>query len=310
MPVRSSLTSVLSKEEINALLSPQDEEASFDLLRRSHHLHKSPVFEKIVDTFVQLLGASLKNIIQDEDIVIQNKSFSSCELGEYLNHLPQSSCLGSFQIKEWKQKMILCFDNALAYSLIDTTLGGTRGPSAYSLTKRNYTKIEQDILSKIYSQLSDILSQVFGHEISFDSLNTNPKAALIAHPSCEILSAHFDISFGDKGGQMRIILPAFLMQTEEMKNVPVQCSSSPDIEDSLLPSLMNVHLDLKAVLDCKEMSFSEITRWKKGDFIPLSYVEDKKLSLVCHETPLFKGELLIHKKNISIQIQKTEGEDC
>ena len=307
MSAQSSLTSVLSKEEIEALLSPQTQ--PFDLLKNSDHLPKNSFFEQITTTFTQMLGACLKHIIKDDEIVIQNKLFSSTELGEYLNHLPHSGSLGLFQIPEWKQKMILCLDNALAYSLIDMTLGGTRGPAAYSLTKANYTKIEQDILSRIYSLLAPYLSQVFNQTFFFETLDTNPKTALIAHPACEVFIAHFDISFGDKGGQLEIVLPAFLMQTEEVKNKAAENFNIP-AQESLLEPLMNVCLDLKAVLDCKEVSFNEVTRWKKGDIIPLSYVEDKKLSLVCHETPLFKGELLIHKKNISIQIQKTEGEDC
>jgi len=307
MSAQSSLTSVLSKEEIEALLAP--EKPVLDLLKHSNRLQKNSTFEKITTTFIQMLGASLKHIVKDEEIIVQNKLFSSAELGEYLNHLPHSGVLGFFQIPDWKQKMLLCFDNALAYSLIDMTLGGTRGTAAYSLTKANYTKIEQDLLSRIFSQLAPSLSQVFGQKFSFETLDTNPKTALIAHPACEILVAHFDISFGDKGGQVEIVLPAFLMQTEEMKNQPMEIPNIPT-EEGILSSLMNVSLDLKAVLDCKELSFNEVTRWKKGDIIPLSYVEDKKLSLVCHETPLFKGELLVHKKNISIQIQKVEGENC
>ena len=301
-----SLTSVLSKEEIEALLSPKT--SPVDLMEHSRHLPKNGAFEKITTTFAQMLAPSLEHVIKDEEIIIQSKLFSSAELGDYLNRLPPSGTLGLFQIPNWKQKMMLCFDNALAYSLIDMTLGGTRGPSAYSLTKANYTQIEKDLLSRLYSHLAPTLSQVFEQEISFDTLDTNPKTALIAHPACEVFIARFDISFGDKGGQMDIVLSAFLIQTEEMKNKSLPNWNIPQ-EAGLLPSLMNVCLDLKAVLDCKEISFNEVIRWKKGDIIPLSYVEDKKLSLVCHETPLFKGELLVHKKNLSIQIQKVEGED-
>ena len=303
-PETSALSNILTQEEIDALLMPQEQDkkaAPQNLLKNAMPVKKYPELEKNMDALSRSLMTTLHHITQSENIRIDIQSFIFGQLGAYLDTLPTPSMLGFYQVKEWKQSLLASLDVNLSYCLLDIALGGRRGTSAMSMDGRAYTSIEKSILRNILKSFTNDFSKTFAKEISFENMDTNPKTALIASPACEIIISRMEVILDKRKGIIDIILPAHLLsyiETEEEKQ-----TENSYFEDLAL-AVSKVPLELKAVLDKKEIPFKDVLKWKTGDILPLSYFEEKPIELSCQNQPLFKGSLQVRKKIISVQIDK------
>ncbi|MBO5997787.1 MAG: FliM/FliN family flagellar motor switch protein [Alphaproteobacteria bacterium] len=306
----SSLSNILTQEEIDALLNPQEpapKSNPFQLLKTTTAPRKYPALEKYIDAFCRSIMTSLHQLTQTENVSATVQSFVFGQLGAYLDTLPSPSMLGFYEIKEWKQSALVSLDFNLTYCLLDMTLGGRRGTSAMSLEGRAYTPIEKSIIQKILKTLTADFNKSFEQTFLFENMDTNPKTALIASPACNVVISRIEISLDKRKGVLDFILPAHLL--EQMDDIECPVSTQNDYTEKLKMALYRVPMELNAVLDKKEIPFSSVLKWKAGDTLPLSYFEDKPLEISCQNQVLFKGSLHVNKKNISIQIEKKIFED-
>jgi flagellar motor switch protein FliM len=305
----SALSNILTQEEIDALLEPQaNERKTFpqDLLKNAPPARKYPKLEEHLDALCRSLISTLRTTTQSENIRIDVQSFIFGQLGAYLDTLPTPSMLGFYQVNEWKQSILTTFDFNLSYCLLDIILGGRRGPSAMSVDGRAYTSIEKNILRGVFKQFSDDFSKIFETSFCFENMDTNPKTALIASPACDIIIARLEVTLDKRKGLMDIIFPSHLLPHIQKQENDEKFSA---FSEDLALAVLKVPLELKAVLDKKEIPFKEVLQWKVGDKLPLSYFEDKPIELFSQNKMLFKGSLQVKKKTISVQIEKRIKKD-
>lgn len=306
----SSLSNILTQEEIDALLNPQEEMPktnSLQLLKTAAPPKRYPALEKYMDAFCRSVMTSLHQLTQTENIHTSIQSFVFGQLGAYLDTLPIPSMLGFYKIQEWKQSALVSLDFNLTYCLLDMALGGRRGTSAMSLEGRAYTPIEKSIIQTILKTLTSDFNKAFEQTFLFENMETNPKTALIASPACDVVITRIEISLDKRKGILDFILPAHLLtQMDSIENPIIEQN---DYTERLALAISRVPLELNAVLDKKEIPFSSVLKWKAGDTLPLSYFEDKPLEMSCQNQLLFKGSLHVNKKNISVQIEKKIFED-
>lgn len=306
----SSLSNILTQEEIDVLLNPQETVEKTDmlqLLKTTTPPKKYPALEKYMDAFCRSIMTSLHQLTQTENIHTNIQSFVFGQLGAYLDTLPSPSMLGFYQIKDWKQSALVSLDFNLTYCLLDMTLGGRRGTSAMSLEGRAYTPIEKSIIRTILKTLTTDFNKSFEQTFIFENMETNPKTALIASPACDVVITRIEVSLDKRKGVLDFILPAHLL--DQMDSIEFPVSSQDDFTEKLAQAITRVPLELNAVLDKKEIPFSSVLKWKVGDTLPLNYFEDKPLEMSCQNQLLFKGSLHVNKKNISVQIEKKIFED-
>ncbi len=301
----SSLSNILSQEEIDALLNSEDESVKsspLQLLKTAQAPKKYPELEKSMDAFSRSMMTSLHQMTQSENIRVDIQSFIYGQLGAYLDTLPNPTMMGFYQAQQWRQSILLSMDFNLTYCLLDMTLGGRRGTSAMSLEARSYTPIEKGIIQKILKTFSCDFDKAFNQNFVFENMDTNPKTALIASPACDIIITRLEVVLDKRKGIMDIILPTHLLH--QMAPVAQNLEQANDFTENLAQAISRAPLELKAVLDKKEIPFKTVLKWKVGDMLPLSYFEDKPLELSCQNQTLFKGNLHVHKKMISVKIQK------
>lgn len=302
----SALSNILTQEEIDALLTPAVEEkkaSTFELVKNAPPAQHYPLFEKKLDALCRYLAMTIKKITSSDNIQASVQSFITGQLGAYLDTLPKPSIIGYYRLNKYKQSCLMSVSTSLAYCLVDMALGGRRGTSAIQIENRNYTKIEQTILQKILNEISPDLTQSFEEQFTFEAIDINPKTAFIASPCCDVLIARLDVTIEKSKGVIDIVLPSHLLSQLDLDNLPTLQASDAFAQD-LATSLMRVGLELKAVLDEKQLSFKAVCRWKKGDILPLTYSEDKPIILQANGQRLFKGALKVHQKNISIELTK------
>ncbi|MGN1091904.1 MAG: flagellar motor switch protein FliM [Alphaproteobacteria bacterium] len=293
----SALHDLLTQEEIDALLKVDNKKLS-DLIKVSSDRKKCPTFEKNINLFARLLITTIQNLTQTDDISIEFKDITFSLLGNYLDSLDSSSVLGLYSLSNLRQTCLIALNSDISYTLIDMCLGGRRGTAALPVMTRPYTQIEKNILSTFFTNIAPNLNDALKENFIFENLNTTPKTALIASPACEIVIAHIKITVENRTGLLEFVIPSHLIQQmyeeQEVQNTP------PDMANALL----NVPVELKAVLDKTQIPFSNVLKWKKGDLLPLSYFDEEPIEMMCANQTLFKGSLHVNKKMFFISIDK------
>ena len=310
----NELSNILTQEEIDALLSPQDEQSKspLHLVKTNQGVKPMPELEKYIDSFSRHLTTTFRNVTEAENISIKVQSFIKGQMGAYLDTLEHPSLLGFFHLPEWNEEGLVSIDANLAYSVIDMTLGGRRGTSAMQLEGRSYTRIEQDIIKRLFMDMMSDLTRSFQVDFLFDGLDTNPQTALIAPPACEMMIARLDIKLDKRGGRMDIVLPAYLlhkMKVDELYEAEEQAEAITPFTTQMTHAFLKVPMELKAILDKKTVSLKSVFNWKKGDTLPLSYFEDKPIQVICEDINLFQGKIVIDKKQLTIEVEKSVLEE-
>ena len=294
----STLSDLLTQEEIDTLLKGDDKKLQ-ELVKVADSHKKFPVFEKNIDSFSRFLALSIQKLTQANNITAEVKEVSSCPLGNYLDKLDSSSVLGLYSIEKLRQSCLIALDSDISYTLIDMCLGGRRGTAALPMTPRSYTQIEKNILSTFFGNIVPDLNSALQEDFYFENLNTTPKTALIASPACDIVVAHIQVNIDNRIGTLDFALPMHItMQIQERETPEDELSQNNDIASALL----NVPLTLKAVLDKKQVPFSEVLKWKKGHLLKLSYFDEKPIEMMCANKTLFKGDLHVNKKMFFINV--------
>lgn len=310
MQETSSLSNILTQEEIDALLNPEAQKEKnnpLELLKTAQPPKKYPVLEKNMDAFCRALTTSLHQLTQSENIRVDIQSFIFGQLGAYLDTLPTPSMLGFYQVEEWRQSVLISMDFNLSYCLLDMTLGGRRGTPAMTMEGRAYTPIEKGIIQKILKSFTNDFDKSFHQNFVFENMDTNPKTALIASPACDIVISRLEVVLDKRKGIMDVILPAHLLN--QIDAFADENEKQAEFGELLALAVAQVPLELKAVLDKKQIPLGQVTKWKVGDMLPLSYFEDKPIELDCENQALFKASLKVVKKSISVQIEKVLSED-
>ncbi len=308
------LSNILTQEEIDALLSPQEPEnkSPMQLVKTNQGVKPLPELEKYIDSFSRHVTTTFRNITEAENISVKVQTFIKGQMGAYLDTLEHPSLIGFFHLPEWNEEGLASMDANLAYSVIDMTLGGRRGTSAMQLEGRAYTRIEQDIIKRLFMDMMSDLTRSFQIDFLFDGLDTNPQTALIAPPACDMMIARLDVKLDKRGGRMDIVLPAYLlhkMKVDELYEAEEQAETITPFTSQMAHAFLKVPMELKAVLDKKTVPLKSVFNWKKGDTLPLSYFEDKPIQILCGDINLFKGKVTIIGKQVAVAIEKSMLEE-
>ena len=308
------LSNILTQEEIDALLSPQEPEnkSPMQLVKTNQGVKPMPELEKYIDSFSRHVTTTFRNITEAENISVKVQTFIKGQMGAYLDTLEHPSLIGFFHLPEWNEEGLASMDANLAYSVIDMTLGGRRGTSAMQLEGRAYTRIEQDIIKRLFMDMMSDLTRSFQIDFLFDGLDTNPQTALIAPPACDMMIARLDVKLDKRGGRMDIVLPAYLlhkMKVDELYEAEEQAETITPFTSQMAHAFLKVPMELKAVLDKKTVPLKSVFNWKKGDTLPLSYFEDKPIQILCGDINLFKGKVTIIGKQVAVAIEKSMLEE-
>ncbi len=308
------LNNILTQEEIDALLSSEEPQnkSPTQLVKTNQGMKPMPELEKYVDSFSRHVTTTFRNMTDGENIAIKVQAFIKGQMGAYLDSLEHPSLLGFFHLPEWNEEGLVSIDANLAYSVIDMTLGGRRGTSAMQLEGRSYTRIEQDIIKRLFMDMMGDLARAFQVDFLFDGLDTNPQTALIAPPACEMMIARLDVKLDKRGGRMDLVLPAYLlhkMKVDELYEAEEQAETITPFTSQMAHAFLKVPMELKAVLDKKTIPLKSVFNWKKGDTLPLSYFEDKPIQVLCGDITLFKGKIMVSGKQVAIAVEKSLMEE-
>lgn len=294
----SALSDLLTQEEIDVLLTNDKKDLS-RLVKMKTENSLSSQIQKSIDSFSHFLVPKLQKLTQADNVVISLHSTSVFHLGTYLDTQNNASVIGIYSFKQIRQSFLISLDCCFAYTLIDMCLGGRRGTAALQTTNRPYTQIEKNIIHTFFTTIEQNLSDSFEQSVNFENLNTTPQTALIASPACDVTIVRFQVTIDKRTSFFDLIVPQHIISQINQQETPSDSS-----DDAIAQALLNVPITLKAVLDKKQIPFSQILKWKKGDSLNLSYFDAAPLELMCSNTLICKASLHVDKKMFYITVER------
>ena len=290
-----SLSTVLSHEEIKALLSPAQERGAWRASFMKADAVPSPVesgISKLFSHIAQALTAVFKDKTSSPFVSFSSPCVQEMLLNEYQKQLMSDMCIMPFT---WEKDVgLLVLDADLAYALLDMMLGGRRGLG--TLHKEAYTHIERTVLQE---QMKSMLSAVSA------TLKSPFHIAPCLLPAAEILTqcapekkmiGEYRVRLDQTEGRLALVLPLSVQALG--KRFEDESLPTTPMSDSVAQQLQKVCVEMSAVLKQKDVPFKNLFNLKKGQFLALD--KNKTVVVQCEQVPLFEGKLTAQKDAVVI----------
>ena len=263
------------------------------------------------------------------------------EFAQVLNELPIPCLVSVFHLKDGDTIVpnpsqfpqgLLILDTRLVYSFVEVLFGAWHN-SGLPLDKinRSYTNIEVSVLENIAKRfLQDFQSSLellWGPcMVHFDRLEINPRFAQIAQGDTPCYAHRLQISMGNRGGEVMILLPElFIKMINKRLHIKTNDTEVDDFTTDDLPASSNKEIEsvinenfcaqIRSNLDAIPFSIQgefppitwdlvDLLSWQKGRCVPLPFSSLAPIYLVVHNHVCFKGQIGQSDGQIAIKIDQ------
>ena len=212
--------------------------------------------------------------------------------------------------------------------MIDRVLGGTG--DGYDID-REFTELEAAILESILSENATHMQTAWYDYVEVESvlsgLETNARMLQTLSPDEIVVIIILTITVGDIKGNINLCIPATglgeLINNFNSKYQKISKRKIPDEEEakqSMLGSILDSDLEVKAILDCITLDVQDVMRLQVDDVISLDKAIDSDICITVDDVPWFDGRLgemknkkaikLNHliAKNVNIEKRESNGD--
>lgn len=301
MEEQVSLSTVLSNEEIKALLSPVQEREAWRASFMKTEGGDSSVDNGALKLF-SLIAQSLTAVFKDKTgspfVSFSDAYVREVLLNEYQKQLKTDMCILPFALGDEAGLFVLDVD--LAYALLDMMLGGRRGLG--TLHTGTYTHIEANVLQEQMKTMLAAVSATLKTPIQAGTGLLAPAEVLTRCAPDKKLVGMYHVRLDQAEGRLILVLPIssrVIGEQFESDSLP-----TTHMSEAVAQHLQRVNVEMSAVLKKKNVPFKNLFSWKKGQFLALD--RDSKVVVQCEQVPLFEGKLTTQKDAVVIDKGVTE----
>ena len=314
------MNDLLSQDEIDALLHGVDEveeeeigdigdesATEYDFSSQDRIVRgRMPTLEMVNERFARHLRISLFNMMRRTTEVSIN-GVQMLKFGEYIHTLFVPTSLNMVRFRPLKGTALITLEARLVFILVDNFFGGD-GRYPAKIEGREFTPTERRIiqllLKIVFEDYMEAWSPVMDVEFEYLDSEVNPSMANIVSPTEVIVVCSFHIELDGGGGDFHISLPYSMLEPiRELLDAGVQ-SDKEDTDmrwsGALKDEIMDVEVEMNAMLGEKELSLRQIMDLKAGDIIPFDMPEEMLVNV--EELPSFRATLGRTRENVAIKI--------
>lgn len=315
---------LLSQDEIDALLHGVDDvdeevveegEAGeladglvhFDFSSQDRIVRgRMPTLELVNERFARHLRISLFNMLRHTAEVSIN-GVQMLKFGEYVHTLFVPTSLNMVRFRPLKGTGLITMEARLVFILVENFFGGD-GRYHAKIEGREFTPTErriiQMLLKIIFEDYHDAWAPVMDAEFEYLDSEVNPAMANIVSPTEVIVVNSFHIELDGGGGDFHIAMPYSMLEPiRELLDAGVQ-SDKEDTDQrwsqALEDEIMDVEVDIDALVVEKEMSLRDMMSLKAGDILPVDLPDSLLVSV--EDLPTFRATLGQSNDNLALKI--------
>ncbi|MBI2877664.1 MAG: flagellar motor switch protein FliM [Candidatus Tectomicrobia bacterium] len=322
------MAQVLSQEEVDALLQTISEgkvEAKprwmevpsginrYDFARQHQQIFRGqmPTLRSIYSRFANLSRTSLGSILgRKVDMILSAIQIEN--FGEFLSHLPRPTSFQIFQVEALRCVSLIVLEGPLAYALFESFLGGGRSSSTLKIESRDFSAIEQRLISKvtleiIMPDMEKAWQPVLPIRSTHLRAESNPQFVDVVSTSSLMATATFECKSDQPMGLLHFGLPYSNLEAMKDKLQHGLEKAFMEEEDAkfineLTDGIREVSSLVVAELGRTEINTSDLLNLKLGDIITLDKDLRQEVVVRIEGIPKFKGRLGVSQGNLAVQI--------
>ena len=273
--------------------------------------------ETIFESYARLLSSYLTGLLRLY-CKVSLVSIEEQRYFEYNNALPDYVMMGLLDLGIDNQDIdefttLLQLSNSLTFVLIDRLLGGKGEAVDYD---RDFTELETSIMGKVIHDMAGMLKEPWENFIEL-----NPKVTQIETNSRVISTVGYDdtmiivaleVAINEVKSIISVCVPAlnldeimqkFVTRIHKTTRKMHDASKEEERRDSIMTTLNQSSLTIKAVLDETQLQLSDILHLQVDDIIPLPKNIDDNVVLRIGERDWFDGKLGIFNNKKAVKIE-------
>ncbi len=322
------MSQVLSQEEIDALLKgiaegdvaleteqtdplADLEVRPFDIVQMARSKKEDfPALQFVYDRFAKSITSALTLFIERE-VEATASAAQNIEYRELTKNLPVPANLNLVTTENLRGFLVLIVDPKLIFSVLETIFGGSR-LSMPRIEGREFTKIELKVVKKlmdvVLAELEKAWAPVYEIHCKYSRSEMNPNYMTIVAPEEVVNLCEFAVTVDDMSSWMKICIPYALL--EPIKPILMMAPSREEREikqrweKQLKKKILDVPLELTAVLGKRRMSLHEFVSLKEGSVIMVDRYVNDPLPVEVNNRARLKGKLGLYKGNKAVKIEE------
>lgn len=287
------MTKILSKDIRNL---PEGSVVEQIITVASLSYDRLPVMEVIFERFSMSLTPALKIYTSGTaDVVMDSLQYMAC--GEALEGLTSPSFVALVRVGGGGQ-IGMVLDGELMYNNLEVMLGGTKAPQGRR-DSRTFTMIEKRLGARfcevVLQELAESMAHFTDTPLTIDSVEGNPRNAMLASFDTPCMKVNFRVSLGDRQGHMTFIIPSSAIEENPALSaanvLPGRQGDDKKTREIMAGALREADVRLTVVLCALKLPMSQILSLEPGQVIPLNIEVDEEVTVHCSNRTMFKASV-------------------
>ncbi len=315
---------ILSQDEVEALLqgvtggdieTDQDAGAdeggahNYDLGNQERIIRgRMPSLEIINERFSRFFQVTISSFLKREVDMVP-VSIEVPKFGEFMRKIPLPSSINILKMEPLRGFVLLVIDAKFIYRLVDLYFGGS-GQTYVKIEGRDFTTIEtriiQNLLGLIMSDLQRSWKSIYPVEISHVRSEINPQFAAVVSPSEVVVSTAFKAEIDGEGGDIFIGLPYPTIEPIREKLYggfqSDQLDENSKWAERFAEQLHECGTTVIAEIGRANLTIGEVSNLSVGDVIILNKSAKEDLEIKVEGRTIFHAQPGVSLGNVAVQI--------
>jgi flagellar motor switch protein FliM len=321
------MSQVLSQKEVDALLNAvvggevateknagsgnNENIVTYDLTSQDKIIRgRMPTLDIVYERFIRAFRMNLSSQLR-KLATLNILTTDTLKFGEFINTLPLPSCMSVVRFETLRGSGIIVLESKLAYSLIDSFLGGTDRPYT-KVEGKDFTHIELSIIKRVVVAALDDLEKAWAPvtpmSIHFVRTETNPQFVGIVPPSDIVIATTFSVELENSSGNLSIVIPFSTLEPIRQKLISGFQQEVVETDhywvNMMMRHLEETDLNVSVELGSTEISLRQVVELKVGDVIPLRTDATAELAVEVEGVKRYEGLYGSSRGSRAIQVTK------
>jgi flagellar motor switch protein FliM len=265
----------------------------------------------VVDRLARSLTARFRNFNRG-DADARADQPTPVRFADFMENMPTAAMIAVFRIGAWSGQCLAVIDGDLADLAIGLLLGG-RGGAMSPAARRGYTAIERAVVERlardhIATSLARAFAPVTEVAVALDYMANDPTEAAIALPPASCLTWRISVTTDDHAGSLGFLLPYAAIEPirAQLSRDPAGPGrdADPAWHAHLQAELPHASMTLKAVIERRRFSATEVLRWRVGSTLQLDHRQDEPIDVFCADQLVLRAHLAEQDGRIALHVEE------
>ncbi len=265
------------------------------------------IYEKFMRSFRVSVSSALRKIAQ-----VNHASTDFVKFGDFINALPIPTSMSVLRFNALGGSALFVIESKLAYSLVDSFLGGTDRPC--NVDGKDFTPIEMSIVKKVVelaiNDLESAWESVEPIKCSFVRTEVNPQFVGIVPPTEIVIASTFDVELESATGLVSVVIPYSTLEPIKQKlssgfQIETEQTDETSWSNMIKEQLLDTEVQVRVPLGQADIMMADLMKLKEGDVLLLDQESNGELDVLVEENKKFKAYHGVHHGAVAVQITQT-----